>query len=154
MPLSYAKLQKEFDYVSPYFDGAEWILHKSCINAEPGEMRLKHFGRLISIAEALAEIKKEGFRPATNEELYKWVKSNPDNEEYVVALGAETYVYDNRHVAYTWDLGGERYLSLDWVGFGWGSVCRFLVVRNVSKITLQERLQRIEEEIRKIKEMI
>ncbi|MBD3281266.1 hypothetical protein GF391_00785 [Candidatus Uhrbacteria bacterium] len=138
MPHNKGILESEFskDGVSELFYGNyEWKNHSSCaeIDQRPGEriMLVKYFNRAIKSEDAIAEMDKLGYRPATHLEAYAFAKANPELQRqfWIVALGSSTiYGYD-RSVAVLRSGSGRRVLGSDWFGYEWGSGDRFLFVR-------------------------
>ena len=94
---------------------------------------LVHFNRSISTDDALAELDKQGFRPATIEELLAFGSTNPEIQRQfpIIALGSVWASRGgDRCVAYLNRRGSERGLSLDWFDDDdWDDHCRFLAVR-------------------------
>ncbi|MCC7357280.1 hypothetical protein IT408_02120 [Candidatus Uhrbacteria bacterium] len=139
MPRDKAKLESEFskDGVSELFYGNyEWKNHSSCaeIDQTPGEriMLVKHFNRAIESEDAIAEMDKLGYRPATHLEAYAFAKANPELQRqfWIVALGSSTrYDGDDRFVAMLCSVSDGRILGSDWFARGWRSGFRFLFVR-------------------------
>ena len=96
------------------------------------EITLLHFDRYISSDEAVKEIDKMGYRPATLPELLALGASQPELQRQfpIVALGSVWQGrYGDRYVPYLWDDGSGRYLDLDWFDDGWNPGDRFAVVR-------------------------
>jgi hypothetical protein len=94
--------------------------------------KLFHFNCSISSKDAIAEMDKAGYRPATLAELLALGEKQPElqKEFPIVALGSVwTDAYGGRHVPYLDVDGFKRGLSLDWFGFDWYGNCRFLAVR-------------------------
>lgn len=99
---------------------------------EKVEAELLHFGRAISSKNALAEMSKLGFRPATLEELLSFGAQNTEvqREFSVVALGSLCVLLGVRRVPCLYGDGSLRFLNLFWFDGGWHGDCRFLVVRD------------------------
>lgn len=96
------------------------------------EFKLYDFKRDISSEDVIAEMEKEGFRPATIHELLIWAEKNWDGKEWVVALGSVWRdPYGNRYVAYLYGWDGKRKLDLRWYGSVWDGCYRFLAFRKV-----------------------
>ncbi|MBK9272831.1 MAG: hypothetical protein IPM48_14695 [Saprospiraceae bacterium] len=92
------------------------------------EYKLFHFGRYISSEDAISEMKKDGYEPATLQDMLEWGEWN--GKDWVVALGQFWRDSgDNRHVSILGFDGGGRELFLSWGADGWGGRCRFLGVR-------------------------
>lgn len=97
-------------------------------------LELIHFNRVISSDEALAELKKQGLRPATLRELLAFAVSYPEKQREfpIVALGSVWRRWDgSRCVPCLWGGSVGRYLGLGYFGDGWGGYDRFLAVREV-----------------------
>lgn len=93
---------------------------------------LLHFGRDISSDDALAEMGKLRFRPATLEELLAFGAKYPEvqREFPIVALGSVCSLHGVRRVPIL-DRGvSERGLRLYWFVNAWYGYYRFLVVHN------------------------
>lgn len=95
------------------------------------EPKLFHFNRAISSENAIKEMDKEGYRPATIWDLLDYGAKNPELQRQfpIVALGSVCEVNFNRNVAYLGRGASERYLCLGWLGIDWDERCRFLAVR-------------------------
>ena len=138
MPHSKSALESEFskDGVSELFYGNyEWKNDRSCaeIDQTPGEriMLVKHFNRAIESEDAIAEMDKLGYRPATHLEAYAFAKVNPELQRqfWIVALGSSAMYGGSRGVAVLVSDSDGRVLDGRWFGDGWGSGPRFLFVR-------------------------
>lgn len=138
MPRSKGALEPEFskDGVSELFYGNyEWKNHSSCaeIDQTPGEriMLVKHFNRPIESEDAIAEMDKLGYRPATHLEAYAFAKANPELQRqfWIVALGSSAMCVVDRGVAVLDSDSDRRVLGYDWFDDGWSSGGRFLFVR-------------------------
>lgn len=138
MPHTKSALESEFskDGVSELFYGNyEWKNDRSCaeIDQTPGEriMLVKHFNRAIESEDAIAEMDKLGYRPATHLEAYAFAKVNPELQRqfWIVALGSSSMCGVNRFVAVLLSLSAWRVLAGFWFGRGWHSGDRFLFVR-------------------------
>jgi hypothetical protein len=134
---SFAELEKEFGKgnVSNIFDGRTWEFHPSSQNFTPTEtqeMVLKHFDREITSGEAIAEMNKEGYLPATHFEAYEFAKANLELQRqfWIVALGSSTMGGDHRCVAVLRGGSDGRILGNGWFDREWSSGDRFLFVKN------------------------
>ena len=125
--------------VSELFHGDyKWKSHPSC--AEVGKspvdqvFRLEHFNRRILSGEAIAEMDKQGYRPATHLELIVWAKAYPEAQLqfYVVALGSSALGDVHQCVAMLVSRGSQRLLHGGWFVNTWRSASRFLFVRKAS----------------------
>lgn len=129
------------------------------------DFKLYHFDKYIPSEDAVKEMKKDGFRPATAWELLSWPDWN--EKDWVVALGSVCEVDGGRYVPDLDGSGAGRNLSLYWWGVGWSFRCRFLAVRNSSLSTSESgtsalgdlesltlSVSYLESEIEKIKKII
>lgn len=94
------------------------------------EFELVHFDKNISSEDAVKELSKDDWRPATAYELLIWAKENWNGIDWVVALGSVAGVRFGRGVLDLRRDGSERSLRLDRWGVGWFAGYRFLRVRN------------------------
>lgn len=94
--------------------------------------KLYHFDRDISSKNAIKEMAKDGYRPATIWDLLDYGAKNPELQRQfpIVALGSVCEVRGFRVVTYLGRNDSKRNLSLYWIGYDWGRVFRFLAVRN------------------------
>jgi len=93
---------------------------------------LFHFDRYIKSDDAIAEMKKEGYRPAKIEELLALGSAQPDlqREFPIIALGSAWRNLDGpRDVPALWSNTGGRSLHLHWFEYEWARLARFLAVR-------------------------
>jgi len=94
--------------------------------------KLFHFNYVISSGDAISEMNKAGYRPATLMELLALGILFPELQRQfsIVALGSVwRLASDYRCVPYLHVHGSERGLSLDWFGRDWSARYRFLGVR-------------------------
>jgi hypothetical protein len=94
--------------------------------------KLFHFNRPIGSKDAISEMDKAGYRPATLAELLVLGEAHPElqKEFPIVALGSVWRdVSDDRRVPVLGFGGYERRLGLRWFGLGWNDSYRFLGVR-------------------------
>lgn len=118
---------KKFDYVNS--DITDELFPVPTIK-ENVEYELVHFNKDISSEDAITELSKGGWRPATIYDLLNWTEWN--DKDWVVALGSVAEVVGFRHVSCLGKDGSERNLDLGWFDdVVWGSGCRFLRVRNL-----------------------
>ena len=91
-------------------------------NGERGkDFKIYEFKRVISSNDAIAKMKKDGYRPATLYEFLEWAKEDWNGKDLVVALGsAWRYPSGHVYVPYLRDWSGERHLYLSWRARGWG----------------------------------
>lgn len=97
------------------------------------EYKLYHFDKYISSEDAIKEMEKEGYSPATLSELLSWKDWNKD--DLVIALGSGAEVGGYRRVPYLIRDGSERGLDLYYFDGDWYAYCRFLAVRNLSSVS-------------------
>ena len=98
-------------------------------------IELFHFDRNISSEDAVKEMKKEGFRPATVEELLALGADQPklQREFPIIALGSVWRVFYGFRCVPSLNLDGDdRELNLPYWSHGWFGSCRFAAVRNNS----------------------
>mgnify|MGYP001565934880 CR=1 FL=1 len=96
------------------------------------ETKTYHFNKVMTSEEAIAEMKKDGFRPAETHELLAYgIKNRDEQRKYpIVGLGSVwQYWFGFRRVAYLYGYAGKRYLYLSFFGSGWYGGDRFLAVR-------------------------
>jgi hypothetical protein len=142
MPRDKDELEADFskDGVFDLFYGNyEWQLHSSCqgIDQAPGEREflVKHFDRPIESDEAIAEMDKLGYRPATHLEAYAFAKANPELQRqcWIVALGSSALYSDGFRDVVVLSGGSDgRISSGRWFGSKWVAGFRFLFVRKAS----------------------
>ncbi len=95
-------------------------------------LKLVHFNKVMTSDQVLAELKKQGLRPATLPELLAFGAAYPDKQREfpIVALGSVWRgPSGDRSVPGLWGCAGGRGLDLGWFGGDWGGYYRFLVVR-------------------------
>ena len=135
---SFAELEQEFGKgnVSNIFDGRPFTKHTSCsdISETPGNLifLVKHFGREINSDDAIAEMNRLSYRPATHIEVYEFQKAHPDLQRQfsIVALGSFAMDVSNLCVAVLRSNSDRRIFGHCWFDYGWVDVaCRFLFVR-------------------------
>ena len=91
-----------------------------------------HFNRAISSADAVKEMEKEGYRPATAHEIMDFGEKNPELQRQfpIVALGSVwQYGILYRFVLVLGEGGSKRLLKLSFWDGGWADFYRFLAVR-------------------------
>ncbi|MCX6798155.1 MAG: hypothetical protein NTX66_03030 [Candidatus Falkowbacteria bacterium] len=110
------------------------------LNGQAIEVKAKlfHFNRLINRKNAIAEMDKAGYRPATIAELLALGEAQPELQKQFPILALASVWQDgdgDRSVAYLCADGGRRELELSWFGNVLGGLgdfsggCRFLAVR-------------------------
>ncbi|MEK7061874.1 MAG: hypothetical protein AAB957_01290, partial [Patescibacteria group bacterium] len=92
---------------------------------------LYHFGKKTESDWVIAEMAKDGKRPATLRELLAFRENNPELQRKfpIIALGSVWVGRDGyRRVVYLYRYHSERDLSLYWYESDWLGFCRFLGV--------------------------
>ena len=93
--------------------------------------KLYHFGKKTESDWVIAEMAKDGKRPATLRELLAFRENNPELQRKfpIIALGSVWVGRDGyRRVVYLYRYHSERDLSLYWYESDWLGFCRFLGV--------------------------
>jgi hypothetical protein len=95
------------------------------------EPKIFHFNCYLSSEAVIAEMNKDGYRPAMIWDLLDYGAKNPkEQRKYpIVALGSVAAVDDRRFVACLGRGVSSLELGLDDFGAGWDDGCRFLAVR-------------------------
>jgi len=96
------------------------------------EAVLFHFNRIVTSDQAISEMEKQGFRPATIEELLALGASYPELQKQfpILALGSVwRHPSGSLYVPYLAWRGCGRDLHLHWLGHVWGGHCRFVALR-------------------------
>lgn len=94
-------------------------------------IKLFHFGRDMLSGNAVKEMNKKGFRPATLRELLAYAVKNPDEQRRfpILALGSIWEGLSGLSVPHL-NIGHDgRLLGLYWWHSNWTKRCRFLAVR-------------------------
>lgn len=94
------------------------------------EFKVFKFEKYLTSEKVIAKILKDGYLPASLDELLCYAENGWNNSDSVVALGSVAEVNGDRSVPCLFRLGSGRYLSLFWFDVGWGPFCRFLAVRD------------------------
>ncbi|MFA6158536.1 MAG: hypothetical protein WC763_02820 [Candidatus Paceibacterota bacterium] len=117
-----------YDWVSEHINEKNFPPESLVLGSDP---KVFHFNRYISSEDAIAEMEKKGYRPATLGDLLDYGAKNPEEQrEYpIVALGSVAVLDDGRRVACLGGHGSARRLSLHGFDGDWGGHCRFLAVR-------------------------
>jgi hypothetical protein len=94
-------------------------------------LELVHFNKRINSDDAIAELKRQGLRPATLWELLAFGSAYKEKQREfpIVALGSIWRDLGDRHAPCLWSNSDERYLYLYWYDDEWYGYCRFAVVR-------------------------
>ena len=136
----FEELKRRFPaYVNPEYKGKRFDPIERCkaVSKENREVAFEyvHMDRDASTDEVLAEMDRNGLRPALYEELLGFAEKYPDEQKKypIVALGSEAGVDGVRRVAYLWDNDRGRLLGLPWLGRDWRGSYRFLAVRHSTK---------------------
>lgn len=93
---------------------------------------LLHFNKIMTSDEVMAEMDKQGFRPAKIEDLLVLGKTEPELQRQflIVALGSVWRdLHNGRHVSYLHWSGLGRYLNCHWFEDGWSASNRFVALR-------------------------
>lgn len=94
--------------------------------------KLFHFNREISSEDAISEMDKAGYRPATLAEMLALGEAQPDLQRQFPIIALSSVWRNANGGRYVPCLGGddyERKLDLYWFGGGWSAYCRFFAVR-------------------------
>jgi len=134
---SFVELEQEFGEgnVSCIFDGRPFTKHFSCsdIPETPSSkvFLVKHFDREINSNEAINEMDKLGYRPATHIEAYEFQKAHSDLrlQFRIVVLGSFAMVGGSQFVAVLRSDPGRRSFDFIWFDIRWHADNRFLFVR-------------------------
>lgn len=111
------------------------ITNQNFPSTESGEKEVDgaiyHFNKTTTSPDVIAEMKRDGYRPATMKELLAFGEQNPELQRQfpIVALGSVARLDGSRHVGCLCGSGSERNLRLSYFGNGWLGHCRFLAVR-------------------------
>jgi hypothetical protein len=134
--LTSKELKRRFPaYVKPDYKGKRFHPIERCkgVSTENREVAFEyvHMDRDASTDEVLAEMDRRSLRPALYEELLGFAEKYPDEQRKypIVALGSESGVRGDRHVAYLWYDDRGRCLLLYWIDYDWRVTFRFLAVR-------------------------
>lgn len=93
------------------------------------KLKLFHFNRTVSTAEAIRLMAVEGYEPANIAELLNYGAQNPNEQKQypIIALGSLWSDWRGyRCVAALFEDAGERRLDLGCSGDDWSGRCRFL----------------------------
>jgi ABC-type uncharacterized transport system YnjBCD substrate-binding protein len=95
------------------------------------EFGLFHFNKTTKSDDNVAQMKKEGFRPATMKELLVFGEKNPEEQRKypIIALGSVAKLDGYRRVGCLYGGGSGRGVNLDYYDGEWNDDCRFLGVR-------------------------
>lgn len=126
------KTKLDFKTLTAQFNWVNSEIEKSfpLTDVRGDEYKLFHFDQYISSEDAVTEIEKEGYSPATLSELLMWQGWN--KKDWVVALGQSAQVGGVRRVPEIWRDFGFLRLVLNYWGDDWSSGHRFLAVRTQS----------------------
>ena len=130
------ELKKRFlDYVSPIFDGRPWEPIEACkhISREPRKIRFEYFeiDQSKTTEQVLAEMEKQGLRPALPEELVCFVEHYPDEprEGWIVALGSSVFFFNENYYATLFNGVDGRCISIMMKPLDLDPNIHYLVVR-------------------------
>jgi len=93
--------------------------------------KLFYFEKSISGEDAISEMEKVGYRPATLVELLALGVKYPEMQRQfpIIALGSIWRSANNcRYSPYLYVSGRDRELNFDWFGASWSGFCRFLAI--------------------------
>ena len=95
------------------------------------EVALFHFNKTMTSEDVIAEMKKDGYRPATIFELLALGVTQPELQRGfpIIALGSDCTLDGSRPVACLCGSAGVRDLYLSWLGLDWSDRCRFVGLR-------------------------
>jgi hypothetical protein len=102
------------------------------------EGRYFHFNQNISSESAVEEIESADtanpWSPAKIEHLLSHGKTFPEEQRKfpIIGLGSVAWIGGGRGVPALREVDSKRNLSLNWSGYGWLPISRFLAVRKVS----------------------
>jgi hypothetical protein len=120
----------EYDWVNPNITADHFPIREK-VRSEFSVV-LFHFNRPVGSEDVIAEMNKDGYRPAAIEELLALGESQPNLQKKfpIVALGTIWEDADGcRHVVFLWGSSGERNLDIHGFGSGWRDHYRFAAVR-------------------------
>ena len=115
------------DIADEHFPAEEWEK-----GVKEQSFKLYHFGRDMQSDDVVAQMDKDGFRPASVRELLAFGEKNPDLQRQLPIIALKQVWVDrdgSRCVAYLVKRGAKRKLFLGWYDDKWRVHCRFLAVR-------------------------
>ncbi|MCK9370241.1 hypothetical protein M0R04_10075 [Candidatus Dojkabacteria bacterium] len=119
--------QNKLDWVNDNITEKNFPLNK---NWKESEYKLYHFDKYISSEDVIEEMNKDGYEPATLQDMLNWKDWN--GKDWVVALGQMWLdSFSSRYVSVLFFDGGKRRLGLTWFDLDWDDVCQFLAVRKL-----------------------
>lgn len=125
-----------YDYVNENIKEDDFPAHEHEQGKKEVAFRLFHFNRYIESDEAIVEMDKQGFRPASLREMLVYREANSDLQRQFPIIALLSVWVDpisgRRSVPALWGSG----LCLDDFGHRWSSHYRFLAVRKYQKKTL------------------
>jgi len=106
------------------------VLPEDEIEFSKKKFKLYNFRTAISSEDALEEMEKDDYRPATLREKLQWAKDHWNRKDYIVALG-QTWPdsADLRRFSVLYCSGDGCGLRLSLFQYEWGLLYRFLAVR-------------------------
>lgn len=130
--LSFADMVKagNYGYANPNITAENFSLDAEGKTEE--EVFILHFDRDISSEQAIAEMDKQGLRPATITHALAFGSQHPEEQRKypIVFLGSSWVDSDgSRRVPCLGVDGDERLLGLRWFAYDWNAGCRFAAVR-------------------------
>ncbi|OGL67167.1 hypothetical protein A2856_03850 [Candidatus Uhrbacteria bacterium RIFCSPHIGHO2_01_FULL_63_20] len=134
----FADLKYDFDWVNDGCAKAEFTPIDRCMDV-PREKREMRFDcmfvvRTMSSDAVLADMDRQGMRPAFYEEILEFVKTNPDEQrkQLIETLGSIAQVVDGRSIAPLYEGSCDRRLGLYWTVYV-DVLCSFYVFLVVRK---------------------
>lgn len=125
----------KYDYINENITEKHFPVSKDEHGRKEQTFTLYHFGNGVESDYAIAQMEKDGKRPATLRELLAFGEANPELQRQfsIIALGS---VWVGRsgdnYFAYLGSGSDGRGLGLSWYSSGWGDRCRFLAVGKLS----------------------
>lgn len=157
MTLKQAIKDAKFNWVSEDIEK-----HFSYGQPRNADYKLFHFDHEITSKNAIKEIEKEGYSPATLSELLAYAKDGWNGEDWIVALGSSAQFDLIRRVVCLDGFGAGRRVILSRWGGDWFSYYRLLGVRNMALgassvspspsaiLTLEERVINMEKVMKEV----
>lgn len=117
--------------------------------------KLFHFNRYIISSDAIKEMAKEGYRPATQAELLALGATQPELQRQfpIAALGSIWHLVNCNVVPVLAHRGSQRKLNLLLFNDGWNNRSRFLAVKKVEAFNPESFMLNVDYE-KTLKEMI
>lgn len=119
-----------YDYVNPYITEKHFRLDDEGKTEE--DIFILHFNRTMTSEQAIAEMDKQGLRPATfTNALYFGARYPEEQRMYPIVFLGSSWVdsQGDQNVSYLDVIDGKRKLDLDWSGRDWYAGHRLAAVR-------------------------